>query len=148
MKYFCIALVLIAASASAQKKKPDAQKTQQEIIKSIDANYEKYSNIAHKIWEFAEVGYQEEKSSALLQETLKQAGFTIETGVAGIPTAFVASFGSGKPVIGILGEYDALPGVSQDAVPEVKQVPDRPAGHACGHHLFGTDGYWRARIGY
>lgn len=138
MKYFCIALVLIAATASAQKKKPDNQKAQQEIIKSIDANYDKYSNIAHKIWEFAEVGYQEEKSSALLQETLKQAGFTIETGVVGIPTAFVASYGSGKPVIGILGEYDALPGVSQGAVPEVKQVPGRPAGHACGHHLFGT----------
>jgi aminobenzoyl-glutamate utilization protein B len=69
---------------------------------------------------------------------LKQAGFKIESGVAGIPTAFVATYGSGKPVIGILGEYDALPGVSQDAVPEVKKVEGRPAGHACGHHLFGT----------
>ncbi|HRG09184.1 MAG TPA: amidohydrolase, partial [Cyclobacteriaceae bacterium] len=97
-----------------------------------------YSDIAHKIWEFAEVGYQEEKSSALLQETLKQAGFTIEAGVAGMPTAFIASYGSGKPVIGILGEYDALPGVSQDATPEIKTVAGRPAGHACGHHLFGT----------
>lgn len=138
MKYTCIALLLLAGTVSAQKKKPDTQKTQQEIIKSIDAQQDKYVSVAHKIWEFAEVGYQEVKSSALLQETLKQAGFTIEAGVAGMPTAFIASYGSGKPVIGILGEFDALPGVSQDATPELKQVPGRPAGHACGHHLFGT----------
>jgi aminobenzoyl-glutamate utilization protein B len=138
MKYTCIALLLLATSVFAQKKKSDPLKAQLEIIKSIDAEYTKYSNIAHQIWEFAEVGYQEVKSTALLQETLKQAGFTIEAGVAGMPTAFVASYGSGKPVIGILGEFDALPGVSQDATPELKQVDGRPAGHACGHHLFGT----------
>lgn len=114
------------------------QKTKQEIIKSIDGQSGLYGGIAHQIWEFAEVGYQEVKSSALLQKTLKDAGFTIEAGVADMPTAFVASYGQGKPVIAILGEFDALPGVSQDAVPEPKQVEGRPAGHACGHHLFGT----------
>jgi len=138
MKYASLVLLFLSVTVLAQKKKTDVQKHQQELIKSIDAEYEKYSGIAHKIWEFAEVGYQEVKSSALLQETLAQAGFKIERGVAEIPTAFVASFGSGKPVIGILGEYDALPGVSQDATPEQKTVPGRPAGHACGHHLFGT----------
>jgi len=138
MKYTCIILLLLAGTVSAQKKKTDAQKSKQEVIKLIDAEQARYASLADKIWEFAEVGYQEVKSSALLQETLKQAGFTIEAGVAGMPTAFIASYGSGKPVIGILGEYDALPGVSQDAVPEVKTVPGRPAGHACGHHLFGT----------
>ena len=107
-------------------------------MKSIDAGYDQYTQVANKIWEYAEVGYQETKSSALLQETLSQAGFKIEKGVAGMPTAFIASYGTGKPVIGILGEYDALPGVSQDAVPELKKVEGRPAGHACGHHLFGT----------
>jgi len=114
------------------------QKTKQDVVKSIDAGYDKYTAVAKMIWEYAEVGYQETKSSALLQETLSQAGFKIEKGVAGMPTAFVATYGSGKPVIGILGEYDALPGVSQDAVAEVKKVEGRPAGHACGHHLFGT----------
>ena len=114
------------------------QKTKQDVVKSIDSNYDKYTAVAKKIWEYAEVGYQETKSSALLQETLSQAGFKIEKGVAGMPTAFVATYGSGKPVIGILGEFDALPGVSQDAVPEVKKVEGRSAGHACGHHLFGT----------
>lgn len=115
-----------------------AQKTKQDVIKSIDEGYDQYTQVAHKIWEYAEVGYQETKSSALLQETLSQAGFKIEKGVAGMPTAFVATYGSGKPVVGILGEFDALPGVSQDAVPELKKVEGRPAGHACGHHLFGT----------
>jgi aminobenzoyl-glutamate utilization protein B len=115
-----------------------AQKTKQEVVKSIDSGYNSYSAIANKIWEFAEVGFQETKSSALLQETLAQAGFNIEKGVAGMPTSFIASYGSGKPVIGILGEFDALPGVSQDAVPVPKKVEGRTAGHACGHHLFGT----------
>ncbi len=115
-----------------------SQKTKQDVFKSIDSKYDQYTGVAHKIWEFSEVGYQETKSSALLQETLGQAGFAIEKGVAGIPTAFVATYGSGKPVIAILAEFDALPGVSQEAVPEQKPAAGRTAGHACGHHLFGT----------
>jgi len=96
-----------------------------------------YGQIAQKIWSLAEVGYKEKQSSLLLQETLKQAGFTIEAGVADIPTAFVATFGQGKPVIGIMAEYDALPGLSQDTIP-VKRTLGGNSGHACGHHLFGT----------
>ncbi len=115
-----------------------AQKTKQDVAKAIDAKSPTYSIVAKKIWDFAEVGYKEVKSSALLQETLLQSGFKIEKGVAGMPTAFVATFGSGKPVIGILGEYDALPGISQDALPEIKPIDGKSAGHACGHHLFGT----------
>ncbi|MFN7119515.1 MAG: amidohydrolase [Saprospiraceae bacterium] len=129
-----LSLLLILAGVSILF----AQKNEQEVLKSIDARYNDYSSIARKIWEFAEVGYQEVQSSALLQETLKKEGFNLETGVAGIPTAFVASYGQGKPVIAILGEFDALPGVSQADVPEKKSVEGRPAGHACGHHLFGT----------
>lgn len=115
-----------------------AQKTKKEVILAIDSKLESYSAIAKQIWEYAEVGYKETKSSALLAETLEKAGFKVERGVAGIPTAFIATFGSGKPVIGILGEYDALPGVSQDAVAELKSITDKTAGHACGHNLFGT----------
>jgi aminobenzoyl-glutamate utilization protein B len=115
-----------------------AQKTKKEVIQAIDSKYDTYSSIAKQIWDYAEVGYKEEKSSALLAGALETAGFTIEKGVAGIPTAFTATYGSGKPVIGILGEYDALPGISQDAVPELKPIAGKTAGHACGHHLFGT----------
>src|SRR5437868_6349421 len=82
-----------------------AQKTKQDVIKSIDSKYDQYSSTAKKIWEFAEVGYQEEQSSALLQQTLKDAGFTVQANIAGEPTAFTATYGSGKPVVGILGEY-------------------------------------------
>ncbi len=115
-----------------------AQKTKPEVLKSIDGKFDFYSNIAQKIWGFAEVGFQESQSSALLQQTLKDAGFEVQAGVAGMPTAFVATYGSGKPVIGILGEYDALPGVAQEASPELKPIAGQKAGHACGHHLFGT----------
>ena len=113
-----------------------AQKTNK-ITADLDAKKEKYSAIAQQIWGFAEMGYQEEKSAALLQETLSVEGFTITKGVAGIPTAFIAEYGEGLPVIAVLGEYDALPGLSQEAIAEKKSA-GKSAGHACGHHLFGT----------
>ena len=101
----------------------------------IESQKSTYGKIALKIWEWAEVGYQEEKSSTLLKKTLSDAGFSIQTGVAEIPTAFIAEYGSGQPVIAILAEYDALPGVSQKAVPTRDPVITGGAGHACGHHL-------------
>ena len=109
----------------------------QAILTSLDKEAERFANIALTIWDYAEMGYQEEKSSALLQETLAQEGFTIKRGVAGIPTAFIAEYNNGGPVIAILGEYDALPGLSQKAV-AYKVSNGKRAGHACGHHLFGT----------
>lgn len=115
----------------------NAQNKSGDVLQSLDSKAESYGNIAMEIWNLAEMGYQEDQSSALLQQTLRDEGFSIEAGVAGIPTAFVAEYGSGSPVIAILGEYDALPGLSQLAVPEKKSAGG-VAGHACGHHLFGT----------
>lgn len=139
--YLIIAATLcISLSATAQKKKVsnnnNALKT--EALQQLQNQQEVYKNNALQIWGFAEVGYKEVKSSALHQQALKDNGFTLQTGVADIPTAFVATYGSGKPVIGILAEYDALPGMSQDTVPEKKAIDGKNAGHACGHHLFGT----------
>lgn len=114
-----------------------AQKSEKEIIKKLEQKSEAYGDIAQNIWELAEMGYQEEQSSGLLQKTLQDAGFTINKGVAGIPTAFIAEYGSGSPVIAIMGEFDALPGLSQKAVAN-KESAGKTAGHACGHHLFGT----------
>ena len=126
-------------AASAQNKNAGTvENWKVEAIQNIQAKYSIYKSIALQIWDYAEVGYKEEKSSALLQKTLKGNGFEIKTGVAGIPTAFVASYGSGKPVIGVLAEFDALPGLAQGAVPEKKSIEGKNAGHACGHHLFGT----------
>lgn len=94
--------------------------------------------LADKIWRLAELGYQETRSSDELQRYLSDRDFRISSQVANIPTAFVASYGKGKPVISILAEFDALPGLSQDAVPERKPLIENGAGHACGHHLFGA----------
>ena len=115
-----------------------AQTTKDAVVARIDETKAAFETTALKIWGFAEVGYKEKQSSALLQEQLKAAGFTVEAGVAGMPTAFTASFGRGAPIIGILGEFDALPGISQAAVPERSPIAGQNAGHACGHHLFGT----------
>jgi aminobenzoyl-glutamate utilization protein B len=111
---------------------------QEEVLKKLDSKADFYGDLAMKIWSNPELGYLETESSALLQQTLKDAGFVVKAGVAGVPTAFVAEYGSGKPVIGIMAEFDALPGVSQKAVPFRDPVIEGGAGHACGHHLFGT----------
>lgn len=108
------------------------------IIAAIESKGAHYAEIAKQIWSFAEVGYQEVKSSALLSSELETAGFKVTRGVVGMPTAFTAEFGSGKPVIGILGEFDALPGLSQEASPLQKAIIANAAGHGCGHNLFGV----------
>lgn len=127
-----VSALVLAPAAAAQR---DAGTV---VLQSLDAKAGHYAEIAKQIWGFAELGYQEVQSSALLQGQLKQAGFTVQTGVADEPTAFIASFGSGKPVIGVLGEFDALPGLSQAATPFKKAVVENGPGHGCGHHLFGT----------
>jgi aminobenzoyl-glutamate utilization protein B len=137
---FSILPILICCNAIAQKntstKVTDVLKT--ESATTIQAGYDGYKKIALSIWDYAEVGYKENKSSALLQTTLKENGFAVEAGVAGMPTAFVATYGSGLPVIAILAEYDALPGLSQDNSPTKTAIANKTSAHACGHHLFGT----------
>ncbi|MHC4166347.1 MAG: amidohydrolase [Planctomycetota bacterium] len=100
---------------------------------------ERFGHISDAIWSYAELGLQEYKSSALLIETLEEEAFSVERGLADMPTCFVASFGSGRPVIGILAEYDALPMISQKArVPEQQSLVAGAPGHGCGHNLMGT----------
>ena len=109
-----------------------------QVTSKVDAHAEHFGGLSRQIWELAEVGYKEHKSSALLQAELKAAGFAVETGVAGIPTAFVATYGSGKPVIGLMVEYDALPGLSQNDVPKRDPRVANAPGHGCGHNLLGA----------
>ena len=115
-----------SAALGAQERGPS-------VLSLIDARQDRLSQVAMEIWEFAEVGYQESESSALLQQELRSAGFSVEAGVAGMPTAFLAEWGTGGPVVGILAEFDALPGITQAAVPERAPLPEMGAGHACGH---------------
>ena len=131
MRTFINLIIITICSFSFAQKKYDR------VLNSIDSNQSQYETVAQEIWSFAEMGYQEERSSALLQKILIDQGFSVKSGVADIPTAFVATYGSGGPVIAVLGEYDALPGLSQQAVP-YKMSNNAKAGHACGHHLFGT----------
>jgi aminobenzoyl-glutamate utilization protein B len=139
-----LACVLLSLQVIAQKKSKIDPATQQvnankeAALAALNTAYEADKKTALQIWEYAEVGYKEVKSAALHVQHLKDAGFTVETGVAGIPTAFVATYGTGSPAIGILAEYDALPGINQSASAERDPIVGKNAGHACGHHLFGT----------
>lgn len=114
---------------------PDAHK---QVKQLVDENAANFKQVSKQIWDYAELGYHEDKSSALLQGELKRAGFSVESGVADEPTAFIASYGHGKPVIGILGEFDALPGLSQKPLPQREPVVPNAPGHGCGHNLLGS----------
>ena len=109
-----------------------------DVTRLLDERASHFSEIAREIWELAEVGFQEERSAELLKSQLASAGFEVRSGVAEMPTAFLASLGRGRPVTALLAEFDALPGLSQDALPERKPRAENAPGHACGHHLFGT----------
>ena len=125
-----------APQLGAQLPKPAANTAP--MLASLEGAASHYGQVAKQIWDWAEVGYMETKSSALLQSELRTAGFTVTAGTAGEPTAFIAEFGNGKPVIAILGEFDALPGLSQAVSPERNALIAGGPGHGCGHHLFGT----------
>ncbi|MBO10787.1 MAG: amidohydrolase [Planctomycetaceae bacterium] len=116
----------------------ELSRAQQTAVADVAGRVELIKAVNRKIWDYAEVGLEETRSSALLQKHLKENGFKVKNGVAGMPTAFVASYGSGKPVIGILAEYDALPGMSQKVEPVRAAVRSGQPGHACGHSGLGS----------
>jgi len=134
-----IAATLAVLSSTSALSAELSSQDQAKLIKNVNSYASRMSEVALQIWSAPELGYLEAKTSALLQSELQAAGFTIETGVAGMPTAFVARAGTREgPVIALLAEIDALPGLSQAATPERKPIPNQDAGHACGHHLFGA----------
>jgi aminobenzoyl-glutamate utilization protein B len=117
---------------------PVTAKADDAVLARVEAHSARFGAISRQIWESPELGFHELKSSALLRDELRANGFTIADAVAGMPTAFTASWGSGKPVIGILGEFDALPGLSQKDVPTQDPVAAGAPGHGCGHNLLGS----------
>lgn len=108
------------------------------VIQSVESHQEELIALSDSIWALAETAFNESASSKLLADYAEANGFTVERGVAGIPTAFLATYGSGSPVISVLGEFDALPGISQKAQPEKEPLNSGAAGHGCGHNLFGA----------
>lgn len=108
---------LLLPALGQSQNTAELSKDEKAVLAELDQKTAAYNDIAQQIWSWAELGYLEEKSAGLLQKTLEQEGFRIQKGVADIPTAFVASYGTGQPVIALMGEFDALPGVTQDRVP-------------------------------
>jgi aminobenzoyl-glutamate utilization protein B len=130
-----VCFTLCNTSQAHAQSTPTAHK---QVVQLVDQSAANWKQVSKEIWGYAELGYHENKSSTLLQTQLKTAGFAIQPGVADEPTAFIASYGSGKPVIAILGEFDALPGLSQQTVPERSPVVADAPGHGCGHNLLGS----------
>jgi len=122
-------LVVSGAAPSAAKRA---------AVASVTSHAEELVGMSDQIWTFAETALHEHQSSKLLAEYAEAHGFAVTRGVSGMPTAFIARYGIGRPVIGIMGEYDALPGVSQKAIAEKSPLVEGAAGHGCGHNLFGV----------
>jgi aminobenzoyl-glutamate utilization protein B len=131
---FTLAVLLVSSTAVAQK----LNREKKAIIASVEAHQEALIAISDSIWALAETAFQEHESARILADYAESQGLTVERGVAGIPTAFVATYGSGSPVISVLGEFDALPGISQKASPVKEPLNEGAAGHGCGHNLFGA----------
>lgn len=132
----CLAISITAIAQKQKQEKPNQNK--QSVISSVDKHQAELINLSDQVWAFAETALKEHKSSKVLADYAEQQGFKVTRGVANLPTAFIAEYGSGKPIIGIMGEYDALPGISQKAQPTREALQEGAAGHGCGHNLFGA----------
>jgi aminobenzoyl-glutamate utilization protein B len=108
------------------------------VIASVEKHRQELLNLSDSVWKYAETALKEYKSSKVLSDYAVKQGFRVTTNVDGMPTAFIAEFGSGKPIIGILGEFDALPGLSQKAQPTRETLREEAPGHGCGHNMFGA----------
>ena len=132
----CLAVVLLVGGLVLAEEKDGAKEA---ALRTVEALRPTIDRLAIELWNYSETALRENRSAALLAATLEEAGFSVEREVAGMPTAFVASYGTGAPVIGILAEYDPLPGVGNEAVPERRAREDGvTSGHGCGHNLFGA----------
>jgi len=130
-----LACCLVVPPLGAAPELPEGKAA---VVASVDAHATDLTGISDRIWSFAETALQEHRSAAALADYAEAQGFRVERGVAGMPTAFVASWGSGRPIIGILAEFDALPGISQQATPVKQPLQKDAPGHGCGHNLFGA----------
>ncbi len=135
LAHLAISASLLTAFTAAADEIPHLA-AKEAAVASVEAQAPELVDLSRQIWRFAELALREKRSAATLADYAEGQGFTVERGVAGMPTAFTATYGSGEPVIAILGEYDALPGLSQDAVPERRELESGAAGHGCGHNLF------------
>jgi len=140
-------LMLVPFASVFGVEKTPLRPSQETAVADVEQRGDQIKAINQKLWQLAEVGLQERQSSELLIGQLEDDGFSVTKGVAGMPTAFLASYGSGHPIIGILAEYDALPGMSQQVAPRRDAVVEGAAGHACGHRGIGAGAVGAALAG-
>ena len=136
MKILFLPLLFLSQFLLAQKINIATNKNA--VISSVEKHQQELITLSDQIWGFAEIAMRETKSSKVLADYAEAQGFKVTRGVAAIPTAFIAEFGSGKPIIGVLGEFDALPGLSQKAQPTKEVLVNGAPGHGCGHNMFGA----------
>ena len=130
-----VMILFVSITSFAQK---EMSKNKKALLTSVEKHKNELIKISDEIWGLAETAFEETKSAEILASYAEKQGFNVERGVAGMPTAFVATYGSGSPVISVLGEFDALPGISQKATPTKSPLKEGAAGHGCGHNLFGA----------
>jgi aminobenzoyl-glutamate utilization protein B len=136
VQVIAILALAMTASVSTGQELPPAKRTALDMAAAVD---DEVDRLARALWQYSEIALREERSAALLAEVLEGEGFAVERRVAGMPTAFVAQWGQGRPTIGVLAEFDALPGIGNDAVPRRQPRADgHPHGQGCGHNLFGA----------
>lgn len=138
MRSLTLMVLCLAVASLSLGQKQKANPNKQAVIQSVDKHQAELIDLSNQVWAFAETALKEHKSAKVLADYAEAQGFRVTRGVAGMPTAFIAEFGSGKPVIGIMGEYDALPGISQKAQPTRAALNEGAPGHGCGHNLFGA----------
>jgi aminobenzoyl-glutamate utilization protein B len=138
MRKNLVLILVFLAVASLSGAQIAHEKTKEQVVGSIETHRAELIEVSDEMWRCAEVALREEKSAEALASYLEKQGFKVERGVAEMPTAFIAEYGSGKPVIGIMGEYDALPGLSQKVSAIKEPLEEGGAGHGCGHNLFGA----------
>ena len=138
MKKYTTLFLLFVLPMNIIFSQSEISEINKDILNSVEKHSSNLINISDKIWNLAETAFNEHESSKLLADYASENGFKVEMGVAGMPTAFVASYGNGEPVISVLGEFDALPGISQETKPIKSPLVDGGAGHGCGHNLFGA----------
>ncbi len=136
MKKIILSTLMLLCITAVSAQKMNANK--KAVLASVEKHEAELIKISDSIWGLAETAFEEVESAEILADYAEKNGFTVERGVAGMPTAFVATYGSGSPVISVLGEFDALPGISQKAKPTKEALNEGAAGHGCGHNLFGA----------
>jgi aminobenzoyl-glutamate utilization protein B len=138
MKHLLAMIAVVSAALVSARAGDRASTTREEAVAAVERHRAELIGLADRVWAHAETALRERQSARDLADLAERRGFRIERGVGGLPTAFVASFGEGRPIIGLLGEYDALPGLSQNAQPTREPLVTGQAGHGCGHNLLGA----------